>query len=67
MIVKLLTEHNLEFLSFKGGCRGSPESKYVKCHIVGNHMPRLICLFDECEQSLLVLGIWKNLDYLIII
>ena len=23
MIVKLLTEHHLEFLSLKGGCRGS--------------------------------------------
>ena len=30
MIVKLLTEHNLEFLSLKGGCRGSPESTLVK-------------------------------------
>ena len=26
MIVKLLTEHHLEFLSLKGGCRGSSES-----------------------------------------
>ena len=34
MIVKLLTEHRLEFLSLKGGCRGSS-----KCQIVGNHMP----------------------------
>ena len=30
MIVKLLTEHNLEFLSLKGGCRGSSESTHVK-------------------------------------
>ena len=30
MIVKLLTEHLLEFLSFKGGCRGSSESTLVK-------------------------------------
>ena len=30
MIVKLLTEHHLEFLSFKGGCRSSSESKHVK-------------------------------------
>ena len=30
MIVKLLTEHHLEFLSLKGGCRGSPESALVK-------------------------------------
>ena len=26
MIVRLLTEHHLEFLSLKGGCRGSSES-----------------------------------------
>ena len=30
MTVKLLTEHNLEFLSSKGGCIGSSESIYVK-------------------------------------
>ena len=30
MIVKLLTEHHLEFLSIKEGCRGSSESTPVK-------------------------------------
>ena len=30
MIVKILTEHHLEFLSLKGGCRGSSESTLVK-------------------------------------
>ena len=30
MIVKLLTEHHLEFLSFKGGCTGTSESTLVK-------------------------------------
>ena len=30
MIVKLLTEHNLEFLSLKGGYRGSSEFTHVK-------------------------------------
>ena len=30
MIVKLLTKHHLEFLSLKGGCRGSSESTLVK-------------------------------------
>ena len=30
MIVKLLTENHLEFLSLKGGCRGSSESSHVK-------------------------------------
>ena len=30
MIVKLLTEHHLECLSLKGGCRGSSESTHAK-------------------------------------
>ena len=30
MIVKLLTEHHLEFLSLHGGCRGSSASTRVK-------------------------------------
>ena len=30
MIVGLLTEHHFEFLSLKGGCRGSSESTLVK-------------------------------------
>ena len=30
MIVKLLTEYHLEFLSLKGGLRGSSESTFVK-------------------------------------
>ena len=30
MIVRLLTEHHLECLSLKGGCRGSSESTHVK-------------------------------------
>ena len=32
MIVKLLTEHHLEFISLKGGCRGSSESTLVKLY-----------------------------------
>ena len=34
MIVKLLTERHLEFLSLKGGCRGSSKSTLVK---MSNH------------------------------
>ena len=30
IFVKLLTEHHLEFLSLKGGCKGSSESTLVK-------------------------------------
>ena len=38
MSVKLLTEHHLEFLSFKGGCTGSSESTHVKMvHCVKSH------------------------------
>ena len=41
MIVKLLTEHHLEFLSLKGCRRGSCETHLSKCQIVGNLMQRL--------------------------
>ena len=38
MIVKLLTEHHLEFLSFKEGCRGSSESTHIKMpHCTKSH------------------------------
>ena len=30
MIVKLLTEHHLEFLNLKAGCRGLSESTLIK-------------------------------------
>ena len=30
MIVKLLTEHHLEFVSLKGGCTGLSDSTHVK-------------------------------------
>ena len=33
MIVKLLAEHHLDFLSLKGGCRGSFESTLSKMSI----------------------------------
>ena len=34
MIVKLLTEHYLEFLSLKGGCRGSSKMPHCwKLHV----------------------------------
>ena len=44
MIVKLLTEHHLEFLSaFKEAAEAHPSLPISKCHIVGNHMPWLKC------------------------
>ena len=58
MSVKLLTEHNLEFLSLTGDYRGSSESTLVKCHIVGNHMSRLksyefLSMFRYLQQLLI--------------
>ena len=41
MIVKLLTERHLEFLSLKGGCRGSSESTLVKMSYCWKSQARL--------------------------
>ena len=47
MIVTLLTEHHLEFLSIKGGCTGSSESTHVKLphcwesHVVAQQVTEL--------------------------
>ena len=39
MIVKLLTEHHLEFLSLKGDCRGSSEPSHVRmAHCWKSHL-----------------------------
>ena len=50
MIVKLLTEHYLEFLSFKGGCTGSSESTHVKMpHCWKSHaLAHLFSISDNC-------------------
>ena len=41
--VKLLAEHDLEFLSLTGRCTGSYMSLHLSnCHIVGNHMSPII-------------------------
>ena len=56
MSVKLLTVHNLEFLSLKGCCTATSESTcMLKCHNVGNLMPRFIydCLFREFSYQYL--------------
>ena len=57
MIVKLMTEHNLEFLSLKEGCRGSSESTLVKMSNVENLMPRLNLILHVVENcSLFISG-----------
>ena len=46
MIVRLLTELHLEFLSFKGGCTGSSESTHVKIpHCWKPHVMAHILMF----------------------
>ena len=47
LIVKLLTEHHLEFLSLKGGCRGSSESTLVKMsNCWKSHASAHLVIFD---------------------
>ena len=45
MSVKLLTEHHLKFLSLKEAAQACLSLHLSKCHIVGNHMSRLICSY----------------------
>ena len=49
MIVKLLTEHHLEFLSLKEGCSGTSESTLVKMpHCWKSHVAaQMYLLFRE--------------------
>ena len=42
MIVKLLTEQHLEFLSLKEAAQAHLSVHLSKCHIVGNHVSQLI-------------------------
>ena len=46
MIVKLLTEHHLEFLNLKGGCTGLSEYTLVKMsNCWKSHAAAHICLY----------------------
>ena len=52
MNVKLLAERNLEFLSLKGGCRGSSESTLVKMpHCWKSHVSIIICFSVEVTTT----------------
>ena len=53
MIVKLLTEHNFERLSVKGGCRGSSASTLVKISICWkSHVMAQLYWFIHCNAIL---------------
>ena len=74
-IVKLLTEHHLEFLSLKGGCRGSTESRHVKMsncwksHAPSHLLPlhRLLYLYrylSQVSDPTNIYMVWKNNTYI---
>ena len=48
MIVKLLTEHHLEFLILKGDCRGSSESTLVILLEISCHGTNCSCVEVAC-------------------
>ena len=55
MIVKLLTEYHLEFLSLKGGCRGSSESTHVKLpHCWKSHALAQFLIAKKKETACLI-------------
>ena len=62
MRVKLLTEIDLKFLSLKGRCAGSAESTLVKCHIVGNHMSRLISFVSLHTEKFEIVFSYQSLQ-----
>ena len=52
MSVKLLTDYHLEFLSLKEAAQARLSRHLSKCHIIGNHMLRLICIiWDRPDNS----------------
>ena len=64
MIVKLLTEHHLEFLSLKGGCTGSSESTLIKLpHCWKSHALAHL-LFTSLKQ-LKVSGFFSSSVYIL--
>ena len=65
MIVKLLTEHHLEILSFKGGCTGSSESTLVKMpHCWKSHAMAQIVIVPYLYHIMYMfvdgVGIWRS-------
>ena len=62
MIVKLLNEHHLEFLSLKGGCRGSSKSTHVNTpHCWKSHaLAQFILPTESLPLVLLLLKRWAK-------
>ena len=56
MIVKPLTKHHFEFLSLKGGCRGSSESTHAKMpHCWKSHALANLLSYSHVALSVLYL------------
>ena len=68
MIDKLLNEHHLEFLGFKGGCRGSSESTHVKMphgwksHATAQTKMRYFMCYNKFQHSLTIVWHFKSKD-----
>ena len=66
MIIKLLTEHHLEFLSLKGGCRGSSKSTLVKLLEIScrgsyvNDKDSDECTSQQSHENLAVSLFWSS-------
>ena len=52
MSAKLLIRHLLEVLSLKEAAEARLSLHLSKCHIVGNHMLRLTCVFHHILQAM---------------
>ena len=65
MIVKLLTEHHLEFLSLEGGYRGSSESTLVKIpHCWKSHaLAQISLLLSILYATVLTIIVISKLSY----
>ena len=66
MIVKLLVEHHLEFLSLKEAAEARPSLHLSKCQIVGNLMHWLIFKFADKGNQDNQLQNWTRLDNLLL-
>ena len=67
MIVKLLTEHHLEFLSLKGGHRGSSESTHAKMpHCWKSHALAHIQLILTTSHWLIKAGVESDVTIAIL-
>ena len=68
MIVKLLAEHHLEFLSLKGGCIGSSESTHVKIpHCWESHALAQMISFHDKLISFFSMPVFFCLAYYLLI